>query len=107
MMAETWVRMAAKGDVSENGVTGVRAGDHAIALCHLPRDEFRATGNICAHEYAQLWEGWLDGGDIACCLHAARFDVRTGKVPCPPADVDLSVFHVKVEGDDLLVRLSE
>ncbi|MEO8714017.1 MAG: non-heme iron oxygenase ferredoxin subunit [Acetobacteraceae bacterium] len=106
-MAETWVRVAAKDEVPESGVIGVRAGDHEIAVYHLPGDEFRATGNICTHEYAQLSEGWLEGEEIECCLHAARFDVRTGKVLCPPADIDLPVFDVKIEGDDLLVRLPD
>ena len=106
-MTETWARVAAKDDMPENSVIGVRVGGQDIALYHLAGDEYRATGNICTHEYAQLSEGWLEGGEIECCLHAARFDVRTGKALSPPADRDLPVFDVKVEGDDLLVRLSE
>jgi len=31
--------------------------------------------------------------------------VRTGKALSTPADVDLAVFEVKVEGDDLLIKL--
>jgi len=106
-MQERWVRVAAKDDVPENSVIGVRVGDHDIAIYHLARNEFRATGNICTHEYAQLSEGWLEGHEIECCLHAARFDVRTGKALCPPADIDLPVFDVKIEGKNLLIRLSD
>ena len=104
-MAESWVRVAATADVAENGVIGVRVGDREIALYHLPGGEFRATDNVCTHEYAQLSDGWLEDGEIECPLHAARFDVRTGKVLCAPADKDIPVFEVRVEGADLLVKL--
>ena len=104
-MAETWVRAAAAADVAENGVIAVRVGDRDIALYHLPGGEYRATDNICSHEFAELSDGWLEDGEIECPLHAARFDVRTGKALCAPADKDIAVFEVRVEGADLLVRL--
>jgi nitrite reductase/ring-hydroxylating ferredoxin subunit len=104
-MAEDWVRVAGTADVPENSVIGVRVGDRDIALYHLPGGEFRATDNVCTHEYAQLSDGWLEDGEIECPLHAARFDVRTGKALCAPAEVDLPVFEVRVEGNDILVKL--
>lgn len=106
-MAEAgWVRVASKADVAEGQVLGVRLGDKEVAVYHLPGGEYRATDNICTHEYAQLSDGWLEDGCIECPLHAARFDVRTGKALCAPADVDLPVYELKVEGDDLMVKLS-
>lgn len=105
-MAEAgWVRVAAKSDVAENSVISVRVGDKDIALYHLAGGEYRATDNICTHEYAQLHDGWFEDGCIECPLHAARFDVRTGRALCAPADVDLAVFEIKAEGDDLLVKM--
>ncbi len=73
--------------------------------CEAAGEEFRATDNICSHEYALLSEGWLENGCIECPLHAAQFDVRTGKALCAPEDTDLEVFELKVEGDDLLIRM--
>jgi nitrite reductase/ring-hydroxylating ferredoxin subunit len=105
-MAEAgWVRVAAKADVAENTAKAIRVGDKELALYHLPGGEFRATDNICTHEYAQLTDGWLEDGCIECPLHAARFDIRSGKALCAPADVDLTVFEVKAEGDDLLIKV--
>ena len=104
-MAETWVRIAAAADVAEGSVIGVRVGEREIALYHLPGGEFRATDNVCSHEYAQLSDGWLENGEIECPLHAARFDIRTGKALCAPAETDIATFDVKLEGADLLVRL--
>ena len=100
-----WVRVASKDEVAEGAVLGVRVGEREIALYHLPGGEFHATDNVCTHEFALLSEGWLENGCIECPLHAAQFDVRTGKAMCAPADVDLQVFELKVEGEDLMVRL--
>ncbi len=105
-MAEAgWVRVAARADVAENTAKAIRVGSKEIALYHLPGGEFRATDNICTHEYAQLTDGWLEDGCIECPLHAARFDIRSGKALCAPADVDLAVFEVKAEGEDLLIKV--
>ena len=105
-MAEAeWVRVAGVADVAEGQVHAVRVGSREIALYQLPGGEFRATDNICTHEYAQLSDGWLENGSIECPLHAARFDVRTGKALCAPAETDLQVFEVKVEGSELLVKI--
>ena len=104
-MADGWVRAAAKADVAEGKVLGVKLGGKEIAIYHLPGGEFCATDNICTHEYALLSEGWLEHGCIECPLHAAQFDVRTGKALSTPADEDLKVFPVKVEGDDLMVQV--
>ncbi len=104
-MAESWVRVAAAADVAEGAVKAVRVGEREIALYHLPGGEYRATDNICSHEYAQLSDGWLENCEIECPLHAARFDIRTGKALCAPAEKDIAVFEVKQDGADLLVRL--
>src|SRR5579863_1467292 len=79
-MAEAgWVRVANVSDVAEGQVHAVRVGDREIALYHLAGGDFRATDNICTHEYAMLSDGWLEDGCIECPLHAARFDGKTGK----------------------------
>jgi 3-phenylpropionate/trans-cinnamate dioxygenase ferredoxin component len=100
-----WVRVAGVADVAEGQVHAVRVGGRDIALYHLPGGDIRATDNICTHEYAQLSDGWLEDGCIECPLHAARFDVRTGKALCAPAETNLTVFEVRVEGADLLVKV--
>jgi nitrite reductase/ring-hydroxylating ferredoxin subunit len=103
-MAE-WVRVAAMGDVAEGGCIGVRVGEKDVAVYHLPGGEFRATDNICTHEYALLSDGWIENGCVECPLHAAQFDIRTGKAMSAPADEDLAVYPVKAEGGDLFVQI--
>ena len=77
-MAENWVRVAATADVAEGQVMGVRVGERDIALYHLPGGEFRATDNVCTHEYAQLSEGWLEG-------HSSSARCTPASSTCAPA----------------------
>jgi nitrite reductase/ring-hydroxylating ferredoxin subunit len=105
MADDEWVRVADVAEVAEGQVHPVRLKDREIALYHLPGGDFRATDNICTHEYAQLSDGWLENGCIECPLHAARFDVRTGKALCAPAEANLQVFELKVEDGNLLLRM--
>jgi naphthalene 1,2-dioxygenase system ferredoxin subunit len=99
-----WVRAAAKSDLEEGEALGVEIAGRSIALYDVDGEVF-ATDNICTHAYAQLSDGWLDGDVIECPLHAARFEVRSGKVLCPPASEDLRTYPVRIVGDDIEVEL--
>lgn len=100
-----WVRVAAKGDVAEGTCIGVRVGEKEVAIFHMAGGDFCATENVCSHEYALLTEGWMENGCIECPLHAAQFDIRTGKALSAPADEDIKVYPVKIEGEDVLVQV--
>lgn len=99
-----WVRAAGRSDLAEGEVLGVEVASRSIAL-YATDDGIYATDNICTHAYARLSDGWLDGEVIECPLHAARFDIRTGKVLDPPATEDLKTYPVRVVGDEIQIRL--
>jgi naphthalene 1,2-dioxygenase ferredoxin component len=99
-----WVRAAARGDLASGEVIGVEVGGSSVAIYDCEGELF-ATTNICTHAYACLSDGWLDGETIECPLHAARFDVRTGRVLDPPATEDLKTYPVRVVDDEIQVRL--
>jgi len=99
-----WTRAAGRSDLAAGEVLGVEVVGRSIAL-YAADDGIFATDNICTHAYACLSDGWLDGEVIECPLHAARFDIRTGKVLDPPATEDLKTYQVRVVGDEIQVRL--
>jgi naphthalene 1,2-dioxygenase ferredoxin component len=100
-----WARAASRGDLPEGEVLGVDIAGRSIALYDVDGEVF-ATDNICTHAYARLSDGWLDDDLIECPLHAARFNVRTGKVLDPPATEDLKTYPVRVVGDEIQVKLN-
>lgn len=67
---------------------------------------FYATGDMCTHEKSSLsQEGYLDGNEIECGWHLAKFCVKTGAVTAPPATQPLPIYEVHIEGGDLFVVL--
>ncbi|HYZ40956.1 MAG TPA: non-heme iron oxygenase ferredoxin subunit [Stellaceae bacterium] len=99
-----WVRAASRRELTEGEALGVEVAGHSIALYDVDGTIF-ATDNICTHAYARLSDGWLDAEVIECPLHAARFDVRTGKVLDPPATEDLKTYPVRVVDDEIEIKL--
>jgi len=66
-----------------------------------------ATDDICTHEEASLADGYIEGDCIECPLHQARFHIPTGEVRAPPADTNLRVFPVRLEGGEILVGITK
>jgi len=79
-------------------------GGKEIALYDLDGTLF-ATDDVCTHAYAKLSDGWLDGDEIECPLHAGRFDVKSGKAVAPPCTEDLQTYPVRLLGDRIQIKL--
>ena len=58
--------------------------------------QFFAIGDVCSHDNGPLGEGDLDGEEVICPRHGARFDLRTGKVLALPAVEDIPAYPVQV-----------
>ena len=101
-----FVRVCRVSDLSDPGKTLVTIGDRTVALFRIS-GQWWATDARCTHDGGQLVAGRLEGYTIICPRHGARFDVRTGEALSRPASVDLAVHEVKIEGADVLVRVSE
>ena len=76
--------------------------DVAIAVFNVG-GEFYAIEDVCTHDGAELTGGSLDGDEITCPRHGARFSVRSGEALTPPAYEPTRVFPVRV--DDGLVQV--
>lgn len=99
-----WVTVAEKGSVGDGEMKGVTVGSQEIALYNL-KGEIYATDNLCSHAYAFLSDGWLDGEEVECPLHAGRFEIKTGKGLGPPIPCDIKSFPVRVDGNNIQVKL--
>jgi len=77
-----------------------------IALFHTEDGEFYAVDDTCTHQDASLADGWVEGCEVECPLHASRFDLRTGVVDAPPAKVGVRAHTVTLDGDQVYVTLS-
>jgi 3-phenylpropionate/trans-cinnamate dioxygenase ferredoxin subunit len=57
---------------------------------------FFAIEDTCTHDDGPLGDGDLEGHEIVCPGHGARFDVRTGEVLALPAVTNVRSFPVRV-----------
>lgn len=63
-----------------------------------------ALEDICTHDGGPLGEGILEGCQLICPRHGARFDVRTGAALTMPASEPAPTYLVRMENDDILVE---
>ena len=77
-----------------------------IAVFHTDDGEVFAIDDTCTHQDASLADGWLEGCEVECPLHASRFDLRTGAVDAPPAKVGVRAHTATVSDGDVYVTLS-
>lgn len=99
-----WVRVCPLGrlledqplraDIGQSPVCVVRSNGTVYAL----RDE-------CTHEAVPLSDGEVADGAIECWKHGSRFDLATGRALNRPATRPVDVYPVRIDGDDVLVRL--
>jgi 3-phenylpropionate/trans-cinnamate dioxygenase ferredoxin component len=103
-MAE-WVKVGETGDwAPEPGqVKVIRPRGERIAVCNVD-GELYAIDDVCTHDGGSLDQGELEGDEIECPRHGARFDVRTGRATLMPAVMPVQTYAVKVEGDALFVN---
>jgi 3-phenylpropionate/trans-cinnamate dioxygenase ferredoxin subunit len=67
-------------------------------------EAFYAIEDVCTHDGAEIASGELEGDEIICPRHGARFCVKTGEVKCAPAYENVDSFPVRVEEGRLQVR---
>jgi nitrite reductase/ring-hydroxylating ferredoxin subunit len=102
--SRSFLRICSVHDVPKGSVEAFQVNGLAVAVYHS-EGTFYASEDICSHEHEHLSEGWLDGEVIECPRHGAQFSLKTGEALSLPATEPIAVFEVKVEGEDVLVRL--
>ena len=102
-MAE-WARVASVGDVPEGTLKGVRVGMLPLVLANVAGDLY-ALEDLCSHQEFPLADGELDGTDVVCTYHGARFDACTGRNKGLPAIRPVKSFPVDVREDGIYVEV--
>jgi 3-phenylpropionate/trans-cinnamate dioxygenase ferredoxin subunit len=65
---------------------------------------FHAIEDVCTHDGGELASGELEGEEVVCPRHGARFNVRTGAVTAPPAYEPVAVLPTRVSEGWVEVR---
>lgn len=62
---------------------------------------YYALDDTCTHEDASLGDGWIEGDQVECPIHAAKFCLRTGVALCLPASIPARTHDVEVRDDGI------
>lgn len=97
-------KVADRAEIPPGGKKLVDLDGRAIAVFNVG-GEFFAIDDVCTHDGGPLAEGELEGAEIRCPRHGARFDVRTGKALSFPAIEPVETLEVDVRGDGIYVAV--
>ena len=64
-----------------------------------------AIGDVCSHDDGPLGDGDVEGMEVICPRHGARFDLRSGKVTALPAVEDIPAYPVRVVDGEIEIGL--
>ena len=95
-----------KTDLANGDMTQVSVADTDVLLVRR-EDRFYAYQANCTHYGAPLAQGALSGDRIVCPWHHACFRASSGYQLEPPGLDSLEAYEVRIEGEDVIVRVPE
>lgn len=98
-----WIDAVAECALAEGEHTVVDVDGTDVAVFKI-EGEFYAIEDKCTHDGAEIASGVLEGDEIICPRHGARFCVKTGAVKSPPAYEDIARFPIRIENGQVQVR---
>ncbi len=91
----TWTAVAAADFMGDGEVTVHNVRDTRIALCRTG-GVYYAIDDLCTHDGGPLDQGHLQGQQIECPRHGAKFDVTTGRALTLPAVRPVRTYAVRM-----------
>jgi len=101
-MLKEFHRVATVNELSPDEMMAVEAEEERMLLINK-EGAFYAIGEVCPHQEGPLSEGFLEGEEVECPWHGSAFNIKTGEETAPPAIEGVSVYSVRVDGNDVLV----
>lgn len=99
-----WVKACTVDQVKEGHLFGFIHGVKKILLANL-KGKIYATDLICTHADADLSTGFLSEEGVRCPLHLSVFNLEDGKPQNLPAEIPLTVYNTKIDGNEIYVEV--
>ena len=106
-----FVKVASKSEIPVGKTKKIQLGEKEVLVANVGGNYY-AIADRCTHKGDDLSLSSLEDNVVTCPNHGAKFDVTTGKVVSPPKMglfhpkiVDGHTYLVKVENEDILVKL--
>lgn len=98
-----WIRACEVTAVGDGEAIAVEV-DPPIAVFNVAGEWF-ATADTCSHDKSSLADGYVEGDQVECAWHFAKFCLRTGAALTMPATVPIRTYATKVEDGVVYVEV--
>ena len=98
-----WHKVAVASEIPPGSSREIVVGGRIVALFNID-GRFHAIDGICAHQGGPLAKGAINGCVVTCPWHGWQYDVTSGH-HCLNPRINQTLFDVKIEGQDVLVRV--
>lgn len=98
-----WIDVVAEDAVADGENIIVDVDGTEVAVFKI-QGRFYAIEDVCTHDGAEIASGEIDGDEIICPRHGARFCIKTGAVKSAPAYEDIDCFPLRIEDGILQIR---
>lgn len=103
-LMSNYVKVAALADLPTGGSKLVEVNRVRVALFNLDGTIY-AIEDVCTHDGGPLVEGTIVNGDqVQCPRHGARFDICTGAALCLPAFEPTNVYAVQIRDGEIWIE---
>ena len=102
-----WIKACDAGDIEKEDVIRFDYEDRTFAIYRTQDNNFYATDGLCTHGKVHLADGLVMDNIIECPKHNGQFDLTSGRAKRIPACIDLRIYPVKVEDDQVFIELNE
>lgn len=99
-----FVRVAHLDDIPPGARMLVDLNEETVLIFNVDGALY-CIADICTHDGGPLADGELEGCEIVCPRHGARFDLQTGEALCLPAVTPVPTYAVNVENNGVYVEL--
>ncbi len=93
-----FIRIVKASDIPEGERLVLEINNLPIVIFNVS-GELMATGDLCSHDEGPIGDGDIDGDQIVCPRHGARFDLHTGKALTLPAVEGIPVYPIQIVDD--------
>ena len=98
-----WIRVAGEGDCPPGQLLSVQVEGTKLVLANVD-GHFYALRDRCSHADFPLHDGFLEGTELECLHHGAKFDVCTGAARGLPAIRPVKSYEEEVRDGQVFIQ---
>ena len=103
-MASDFVTVAKSGDIGDGDLASFDVNGVKVTVANVG-GTFYAFDDTCTHRQCSLVEGELEERVVVCPCHGSKFDVTTGAVVNPPAELPVKTYALQIQDGAIAVQV--